>query len=324
MIEKIQTLLNGIKTYINSRMANLEKRIDEISPVQSDWAQSDESQPDYVKNRTHCTSFKTILPMQTIDTTDAGYGAIYEFASEIELTEGSIYHVNFGGDIYTEKAVNFTGIVVLGNQSILNPSSDDTGEPFAILTAGCITATEMQTFVSITSENIQELDSKYLQDDIPRYGTIGEEIRVDWDGNTDGLDTFVWNAFNYYKVSDMVIPAAHIVKSKQKRSDKDTIEEDEVPSVGENCYNLYRCIVVLQAGTCSLPVNKTTTLTFTAPSAGVYFMRHAYTTGDSWQEYVIFDTRRDRAKLYLQNPSGVTYALTVDDTGALSATEVTE
>ena len=87
---------------------------------------------------------------------------------------------------------------------------------------------------------------------------------------------------------------------------------------GTNCYAARNAIVVTAAGSCEVGGYN-----FTANSTGTYFIKHEFTSGLAWCEFVEFDTRRDNAVLYLTNRLGKKFAITVDDSGTLTATEVT-
>lgn len=55
----------------------------------------------------------------------------------------------------------------------------------------------------------------------------------------------------------------------------------------------------------------------------IVFFAVSLTTGFVWGEYVEVKTREANAVLYLVNPLGVQYAITIDDNGTITATEVT-
>ena len=102
------------------------------SGVQPDWNQNDSTSADYVKNR----PFYTGVPVETVLVEER----TVSFAEEADLyigvlestfsaTVGETYKVSWDGTIYECACVNFNGNQVIGNLSIIGDGSD-TGEPF--------------------------------------------------------------------------------------------------------------------------------------------------------------------------------------------------
>lgn len=127
------------------------------SGVQSDWNQNDETKPDYVKNR----PFYTGDPVETVLIEDINvsfsnphasiyYGAI---PTTIELIAGNTYKVSWDGATYECVCELFMGNHVIGNQSITGAGAD-TGEPFLILPLADNQGTEVYTLDTSTSHTI--------------------------------------------------------------------------------------------------------------------------------------------------------------------------
>ena len=88
-----------------------------------------------------------------------------------------------------------------------------------------------------------------------------------FDKQTSGKDTFVFNAFNYYKISDFNPAPDDVISfigTSESGGDFSRI------TTGNNCAEYGLFIVVASAGNCSIPKTETTTFSFTASSAGLY------------------------------------------------------
>ncbi len=104
------------------------------SSVQADLSQNDETAPDYVKGRTHYKDFFPILP-ETSYTADEDGQVLREV--NFKLTVGETYEVFYNRTKYTCVCSFYDDGEItggfLGNGVILG--SEDTGEPFGLLTA---------------------------------------------------------------------------------------------------------------------------------------------------------------------------------------------
>lgn len=138
-----------------------------------------------------------------------------------------------------------------------------------------------------------------------------------YDRKTEGRDTFKFNAFNYYKISDFVITHEEILDFAG--TNVNNVSRSTV-SNGENCVECGLFIVVNRAGQCSLTID-TTKMYFTAPSTGLYARYNGATNDLTAGTY---DFRFNVVEPIVTNPSTrKKYYITVDDTGMLKATEVT-
>lgn len=147
--------------------------------------------------------------------------------------------------------------------------------------------------------------------------TINGRYSGFYDMKTEGRDTFVFNAFDYYKISDFVIAHEEILDFAG--TNINNVARSTV-SNGENCVECGLFIVVNRAGRCSLTI-ETTKMYFTAPSTGLY-ARYNGATNDSTAG--AYDFRFNVVEPIVINPSTrKKYYITVDDTGTLKATEVT-
>ena len=273
------------------------------------------------EDRTHYEGFETIIQETTVNTVaDENMGglcvaSVSVLAGEGTISVGDSFTVVFNGVSYTCK---MSSMGAVGNHSIVIPGVDDTGEPFLIIQDGrLVTVKETEATVAMYRKYVAKLDYKYIGEAIPKYGAIGELTRIEWDGNTDGLASIKVGAYPYYKVSEVVHPFGHLVHALSARSNGTHSVDEKM--LGTNCYSLRNAIVVTAAGDCVTHDG----FSFNASSTGVYFIKYKWTTGLAWCAFAEFDTRRENGALYLTNPSGVKYAITVDDSGTLSATEAT-
>ena len=140
--------------------------------VQPDWNQNDSTQPDYVKNRPFYTSdhVETVLVEEsTVSFANAPGGYTGQLESTFEATVGETYKVYWDGAAYECVCVDFRNTPVIGNISIAGAGSD-TGEPFLIIVnpGGRITIGTADTSASHTisisgyAESVVKIDQKYL------------------------------------------------------------------------------------------------------------------------------------------------------------------
>ena len=160
--------------------------------VQPDWNQNDDTQPDYVKNRPFYTGDpveavlveKSTVAFAEKNGLNGLYGA--DFLSTFEATVGEIYKVYWDGAAYECTCVDFDGITVIGNLSIVGLGSD-TGEPFVMEVVngeGILIATQntsaSHTFsISEVVAPVVKIDPKYIRDmyytsDPVETGLVGE------------------------------------------------------------------------------------------------------------------------------------------------------
>ena len=152
-----------------------------------------------------------------------------------------------------------------------------------------------------------------------------------FDKQTSGRDTFVFNGFNYYKISDFTPAPEDVISFK---GTKESGDDFSIISIGNNCMEYGLFIVVATAGNCSITFNdlhgNPATMGFTAPSAGLYAqyrVDNAHQTAGTGE----FTLRVSTGSSYITGlllasstaNSTKQFRITVDDSGTLSATEVT-
>ena len=152
------------------------------SGVQPDWNQNDDTQPDYVKNRPFYTGnpVETVLVEESVVTfTDEGGLYQGQFLTTFEATVGETYKVSWDGTVYECACVDFNNMLAIGNLSITGAGSD-TGEPFFIVVyngeeirIATIDTSDSHTF-SISGEQalIVKIPAKYIDKDASGYIAI--------------------------------------------------------------------------------------------------------------------------------------------------------
>lgn len=318
--------------------------------VQPDWNQNDATAADYVKNRPFYTGdpVETVLVEEstvTFGDVDDFYAGVLE--STFSAAVGETYKVSWDGTIYECACVEYSGLTVFGNLSIVGVGSD-TGEPFmmsvnndsvlAIYTAD--TSASHTLSISVLASEVVKIDEKYLPDIIATksevevaqnmansnkevlYSAFSSAVTFTFDKQTSGRDTFVFNAFHYYKISDFNPAPENVISFNGTAENGD--EQSKI-TTGNNCVEYGFFIVVASAGRCSLPVTDTVTFSFDATSAGLYAM---YFEGDT-------SITAGTGQFTLMQMDGLTiksstanstkkFRITVDDSGTLTATEVTK
>ena len=152
-----------------------------------DWNENDPTKPGYIKNRPFYTGdpVETVLVEEsTVPFTEQGGLYAAEFQSTFEATGGEIYKVSWDGTVYECTCVDFEGkIFIIGNPSITGAGSD-TGEPFSMNImngAGIVIATAdtsaSHTFsISGSIAEVVKIDEKYL----PEYSVLYSGNPTDW------------------------------------------------------------------------------------------------------------------------------------------------
>ena len=144
--------------------------------VQSDWNQNDSTAADYVKNRPFYTGdpAETVLVEEsTVPFKDAGGDYFGQLKSTFSATVGETYKVSWDGTTYECVCIEDSGAISIGNLSIVGAGTD-TGEPFlmgvnngialAIYTAD--TATSHTFSISGVAPQVVKIDEKYLPDNL--------------------------------------------------------------------------------------------------------------------------------------------------------------
>ena len=163
------------------------------------------------------------------------------------------------------------------------------------------------------------------------YGGLVSSVTFTFDKQTSGRDTFEFNAFNYYKISDFNPAPEDVTSFKGTR--ENGVDFSGI-NAGSNCVQYGLFIVVAAAGRCSISFNgaggKLVTMEFTAPSAGLY-AQYLVNTSSATAGTGEFTLRSSTGSLSITGlllkssaaDSTKKFRITVDDSGTLAATEVT-
>ena len=163
-----------------------------------------------------------------------------------------------------------------------------------------------------------------------------KNISFEFDQRSENRDNFIYNGYRYYKISDFSPDATEVIAFHGTQAGGSVFS---LYKKGTNCDQYGFFIVVTTAGSCSLPVNDNVTAHFTAPSTGLYacytpgnldqtagvgefILPLKYSSADANIQPIISNIK------YIEIKSSTTgsskkFRITVDDTGALSATRVT-
>lgn len=270
-----------------------------------------------------------------------------QLTNAFKIVDGQTYTVNWDGTEYECVGVVFHSMPALGNLSIMG-AGDDTGEPFVYgydieravgMFATLDTAASHTISVKTTEETVTPIAEEYLPDTVATKseveatqeaidGVFSSVATFTFDKQTSGRDTFIFNAFNYYKISDFNPAPEDVISFK---GTNELGKEYFIINTGNNCVGYGEFfIVVASAGVCSLAISETTTISFISPSAGLYAQyeennsSHTAGTGE-------FTLRASTGSspitgLLLKSSTADStkkFKITVDDSGTLKATEVT-
>ena len=182
--------------------------------------------------------------------------------------------------------------------------------------------------LAVTVEKIPEkfIDQTLLEqkvDDVRTNfaKTVSATVSFTFDKQTTDRDTFALDVFNYYKISDFNPDSADVISFNGTRANGGVYNYIKT---GTNCAQYGLFIVVNSPGSCSLPSNSAISGNFTASSSGLYASYHE---GDE-------QTTAGTANFEMKNQTGIVlysstinsekkFKISVDDSGTLSATEVT-
>lgn len=143
------------------------------SGVQPDWNQNDATKPDYIKNRPFYEDVaETVLLEESILSFTNPEGGFYYAAipTTIELTAGETYKVSWDGVTYECVCESIMGGSGIGNLSIMGAGAD-TGDPFLITPLANDNGIEIYTrdasashtiSISVFAGELVKIDAKYL------------------------------------------------------------------------------------------------------------------------------------------------------------------
>lgn len=156
--------------------------------VQPDWNQNDETAKDYVKNRPFYagTPVETVFVEEsTVSFADMDGVYIGRLESTFVPTVGETYKVSWDGTTYESTCVNSNVLQVIGNLSIMGIGSD-TGEPFLIAVGNdngiriATANTSASHTVSISGfvQEVVKIDEKYLPENLATKSDVDNCIKT--------------------------------------------------------------------------------------------------------------------------------------------------
>lgn len=150
---------------------------------------------------------------------------------------------------------------------------------------------------------------------------VSATVSFTFDKQTTGRDTFVFNAFDYYKISDFNPDSADVISFNGTRANGDVYNTIQT---GINCVGYGLFIVVNSPGSCSLPVTSSATMNFTASSSGLY-AKYGEGNEINTAGTANFEMKNQTGIVLYSSTinSGKKFKISVDDSGTLSVTEVT-
>ena len=271
-----------------------------------------------------------------------------QITNTFEVVEGQTYTVNWDGTEYECVGAAFGGgMYVLGNLSITGGGAD-TGEPFIYLYAavgaealgqfGTLdTAASHTISVKRIVKTVTPMAEEYLPENIATKsdveatqavldGAFSSVATFTFDKQTSGRDTFEFDGFNYYKISDFNPAPDDVISFTGTRESGDNYSKI---TTGSNCVGYGLFIVVASAGPCSLAIAEANTGSFIASSAGLYACYEVDNT-DQTAGTGEFTLRASTESSYITGlllrssttDSTKKFKITVDDSGTLKATEI--
>ena len=311
--------------------------------VQSDYAQNDPTAKDYIKNRPGGyeegweitwdgdTTGKTLVAISAA----MGYALITDsilsqddaIGTTIELSNGQVREISSSSIQEVDNNIFLIDdfVIVVSNAPASLPENLD---GFTFPESGTYFAYLNGTYVnSIKKISVHQFDDKYIPDTIARKNEVytqGTHLYYSWDGIAGDKDNIIYDGWGYYKISDIVIPFESVIDA-ESISSKGTKKTGSLYN-GTNCYNAADAIIVTAAGNCKLLLSGTTTeISFTAPSIGVYLPIKDKSTGLYAKSLTLaFAAYNNEKGGLIVNSQSKSWAITVDDSGNISAIEITK
>lgn len=325
--------------------------------IQPDWNQNDPTAKDYVKNRPFYTgdSVETVLVEESTVPFAENHGLyVAEFPSPVSATVGETYKVYWDGTVYECTCVDFDNKPGIGNLSIAGVGSD-TGEPFVMQVIngrGIIIATKdtsaSHTFsISGFVQEVVKIDEKYLPDTVATKSDVDNCIKTvngtapDESGNVevqtiseDALSTNQYGTViivkngvvfknrlgQYTQMSIGESNVAFLVKEGKTSNTRDTIFAFAVATNASNGFS---------ADQIHLSRNG---IDFYSENVAIRSLKPGNTSVDVIQlngnksHGVMVEITKNACFVLPSSTAGSTkkFKITVDDSGTLKATEVTE
>lgn len=316
--------------------------------AQPDWNQNDETAADYVKNRPFYISdpVETVL-IEDINVSFSNPSASIYYGSmptTIELIAGDTYKVSWDGAAYECVCELIMGNPAIGNPSIMGAGAD-TGEPFLILPLADNKGTEVYTLDTSTSHTISisgfvaaeviKIPDKYISDTFRDIIIAGNPLQWsgdEWDnyyalfisGKLLQITTNSGSIIRGYVLSMSIGGVRHIsfidangnIYSLDYNSAAGKLYWKPLSDATGNIYLRY-----LQDS--SAPTDETLKYAALGSDGEVLTFKTQNTYGNPIARRVVLEGDTELILSSSTTDSTKKFKITVDDSGTISATEVT-
>ena len=284
--------------------------------VQPDWNQNDSAAADYVKNRPFYTSDLAeivLVEESTVsfaDSTSAPGAYMAQFKSQFEATVGETYKVSWDGAVYESACVDSSGMTLIGNLSLMGAGSD-TGEPFVMNVEN---GKRIQIATADTSAFHTISISGYIKSVVkinPKYLPMASETEP----GIIALDDLDNNVLRLVK-KEYFTPIDFQVSGY---GDREIIEKCA------NINNSYSIYIPgkLSGAVLSCHNNSANKYITSVVSSGEYITCYKFSLGSLSAEQ-LWSISKDGVVISSSTPNSTKkFRITVDDSGNLTATEVT-
>ena len=322
------------------------------SAANPDWNQNDATAADYVKNRPFYTGdpVETVLVEEsTVTFVDDGGNYFGQLESTFSATVGETYKVSWDATTYECACIDFNGNIAIGNLSIAGAGSD-TGEPFLmavyngsyiqIITAD--TASSHTFSISVRVAPVVKIDEKYLPDTVATKSEVDDVRSIAETGKIDPSNHHTPSTL-FSKRGEFIgwYGAMPILKYDQTvgnffidANETNPIKINEIPFGSFMCiafldfdlsgfYGQWY-IMYLEIQSTVVGNKRFVTGPVIGPKGNVFYVK-SNEVDENTAEGIFFELLMPEYMMINSSTSGSTkkFKITVDDTGTISATEVT-
>ena len=317
--------------------------------VQPDWNQNDSTATDYIKNR----PFYTGNPSETVLVEDStvefvkGDGSFYvsSFPSTFKAIFGETYKVSWDGTVYECVCENVSGLPSIGNKSIAS-LGPDTGEPFVIFNQYGLNEqgwfsitkdTSASHMISISGSiaEVIQIPDKYISDTFRDVVIAGDPLNWsenDWTkyyGLFENGKLLMINGVGSSNSEGYVLSMAYSASSRIHRMSAINFNGDfyKLDAYQDGEENKFCWAPIISYDAFYFQYNKTGSGNSEAYKRLEVADGLAFTTKNANEDAVMQKVvlEGDKEIILSSSTSGSTkkFKITVDDSGTLSATEVT-
>ena len=320
--------------------------------VQPDWNQNDSTAADYVKNRPFYTGNPVetvIVEESTVSFSNEGDMYFGQLESTFSATVGETYKVYWDGTTYECACVEVSGTKSIGNLSIVGAGTD-TGEPFImdvnngpsidIYTAD--TSASHTISISGFASPVIKIDEKYLPGNLATKSEVEEVRSIAEAGKIDpnSADTFATlfsksdEFIGWYEAMPMLKYDRTAGKFFNNPITLDPIKINEIPFGNFMCiafldFNLSGFygewyIMYLEIKSTSVGDKRFVTGPMISPKGNVFYVK-SNEVDENTAEGIFFELLMPEYMMINSSTKDSTkkFRITVDDSGTISATEVT-